>query len=766
MLHVVALVAALLTAWTATAAFSGHELPYYPSYYPQEIRVAFVEADAAAPLLQRGKMQAFIGGDPWAGAPVPADLGRAESLKGYLVLTFHPASAAAQRPEARCALASQLMPALASGHDGYRFHPYPVTPYHMDYLHHADRLAALRARGHDQGDPAQPAAQEVTIGAAGPLAEALLPPAWRATGAVWDATLEEVTLAELLDGERHSLNGWLGPLWLKEGWFHAHRLLAGHLVDASAQQRVEALYRRLTHGRYADQVERLNLERQLVASLLQGCERVVVGYTVRREYYSAEYSAGVENVAYDAQAGLNSHLFVRTVKLKDFPWNGWLTLGMASRPRAAWNPLGGFSDEAGRLLWAAVGDPGFLPAPHHNLWMANRFSPNVAVMPAPPDGLAVPRDALRPEPGTGRLVAVGDGHAAQLRVTYRVLPSAFHDGTPMTPADLLYPYSLAFRWGHAGGPDAAYDPHIDAATAFMRQKLAGVKLVSVEHEPKAFGELKLVQEVPVIDVYLREVSAAFPHVAAIAPPWSPLPWHVLALMEEAVKRRLAAFSAEEAERRRVPWLDLARSPRLKDQLASLVADFEVRGYRPPALQGLTTEAEARRRWGALKSFFLQHGHFLATNGPYVLRQWAEDAVVLQVFRDLSYPLGVGSYDKYAFPPRAFIGESRPHRRGLAIAAQIEKVEKAQRSYHVVREPLTDRSLVGVYRVKPALPFVLLSGEGEVVHAGHGHYAGDGVFLVEPPRQVPPGRYTVLTALYVNDNAIEPDIKQVPFEVAP
>jgi hypothetical protein len=494
---------------------------------------------------------------------------------------------------------------------------------------------------------------------------------------------------------------------------------------------------------------------------------VVIGYTVKRESYSTEYSAGVENLAYDAHAGLNSHIFLRTVKLKDFPWNGWLKLGINAKPLAVWNPLGGFSDDVGRLLWAAVGDPALLPAPHNGLWMANRFSPNVAVAGSTPGGLRIPPDALLPEPTTGRLMEVGAGQTAQVKVTYRGLPSAFHDGTSMTVADLLYPYGLADRWGVSHLPDdVEYDPHIDAATALMRQKLASVKVLNVEQESKAFGELKVVQEVPVVEVYLRDTSAEFPHVAAIAPPWSPLPWHLIVLMEEGVKQGFAAFSTVEAQRRGVPWLDLVRHPRLKDHLASLAADFEIRGHRPEMLLGKVSEEEARQRWGALKSFYLKHGHFLVTNGPYLLEQWAEDAVVLQVFRDLSYPLGVGSYDKYAYPPRAAIANIQVHSDRLEIAAEIEKVEKAQRTYHVVREPLNNQSLVGVYRVKPVVQYVVLSAQGDVLHTGYGHYAGNGTFTIEPGEYVPPGRYTILATMYLNDNYIKPDIKLVPFQVEP
>jgi hypothetical protein len=204
---------------------------------------------------------------------------------------------------------------------------------------------------------------------------------------------------------------------------------------------------------------------------------------------------------------------------------------------------------------------------------------------------------------------------------------------------------------------------------------------------------------------------------------------------------------------------------MKDQLATLAAAFEIQGYRPEALRNLATEAEARRRWGALKSFYLTRGHFLVTNGPYILDKWDENAVVLQVLRDLSYPLGVGSYDKYAFPPKARITRLEARRQRVELAAEMEKLEKAQRNYHVVREPLGNHSMVGVYRVQPLALYAVLSPQGEVLKAGNASYAGDGIFTIELQGKVPPGRYTVLTTLYLNDNYIEPDVRMISYEVA-
>jgi hypothetical protein len=62
------------------------------------------------------------------------------------------------------------------------------------------------------------------------------------------------------------------------------------------------------------------------------------------------------------------------VKLKDFPWNGWLGLGVDVGAGAAWNQIGGMTDPFGRLMGFTVGDPALLPAPYETSWMLNRIA--------------------------------------------------------------------------------------------------------------------------------------------------------------------------------------------------------------------------------------------------------------------------------------------------------------------------------------------------------------------------------------------------------
>ncbi len=361
------------------AARGGHEPPIYPSFYPQEIRIEPLDPAAAARALLDNRIQAYVGGQPAFAGPPPETVGFVETLGSYLVLRLNPEPPGPGSGQSDCDVARAVAGALASGGQGFVFHPYPVNGYHDDYLYHFDLAEAARERlagGTGAG------ADRLRVRAAGGLAERLVRSRWPAPGDGWDATLEEIDAGRLIAAQRRRTIGWRGPPWIKKGWFHAYLLLADSLPDEAAKNRAERLFRGLAGDGLASREERINRERELVALLAGGCRKTVVGYTVKREYFSSEYNHGIENIAYDSHDGFNSEIFLRTVKLKDFPWNGWLALGVASPPTAAWNPVAGFTDEAGRLIWSALGDTGLFPHPYNAGWTMNRIG-NVTATPEP-----------------------------------------------------------------------------------------------------------------------------------------------------------------------------------------------------------------------------------------------------------------------------------------------------------------------------------------------------------------------------------------------
>ncbi len=377
--------------------------------------------------------------------------------------------------------------------------------------------------------------------------------------------------------------------------------------------------------------------------------------------------------------------------------------------------------------------------------------------------LAVPAAALIPEPGTGRLGAVGPGEEARFRLTYRLLGSAFHDGTKMGAADLLYAYMFAWRWS---GPGEAYDPAVAAATAPLRRALVGFRLAGVDAVSKSFrvGDFNVTRELFIVDVYLAVPPEDPEQDAAVAPPWSTVPWHVLVLMEEAVGRGWAAFSQAEAQRNGVEWLDLVRSPAINARLLGLVEEFAATGYRPETLRDLVGADEARGRWTALAAFFKEHGHFLVTNGPYRLKSWSADRAVLEAFRDLSYPLGVGSFDAYAIPRRGYVTGIARDGDQVKLTAAVETLIKFGRSYRLQLQPMQSIALDELKRAAPECRYVIFDADGQAVLAGAVRPDEDRSFTIEIGGKLADGRYTLAAEIVVNADAMNAEIGNFEFAV--
>jgi len=642
-------------------AHAGHEFPFYPSFYPQEITVEALDAQTAAQRLAKGTLHAYAGTVETGLAKTAA----VTSLGGYVI---------ARVDRDACAAAPGLKQALPKG---AVWHPYPVTPFHADYLHHADRAEAARATAEKKQIRAQ---------------------------------IEVVDLSALM--AKASVQP--GPPWLRQGWFHAYLLLAPKVREEETRARIENAARRLMRGDHRSLEERIDLERSLVALLQSGCERVVLGYTVRREHYAVEYSAGVENVGYDAFEGLASAIFPRTVKLRDFPWNGWLNVAAPAAPSGAWNPLGGgFGDAFGRLVWSALSDPAFLPAPHGSGWIENRVSASVEKGERP---FAVPQDALF------------SSKTAGTRIVYRVRNSAFHDGTSMSFADVVHAYAFA-----------------------KPEQLRGVRLLRVETETLAFGEDKLSYEVPVIEVYLDGATGG--DAATVAPPWTTLPWHLLALLEEGARRGYFKLSE----------VDPVRNAAIVQRLGVLARELEERAYVPPALISHVNAEEARSRYRRLREFHAAHGHWLVTNGPYLLSRWDGTKAVLGVFRDPTYPKGLGSFNAYAVPLKAHVTRIERRGDGALVHTEAEWLERLGRDTRVVRgsfaQRLAERLTGAGAPPAPVCHYLLVRRDGGIAAAGAVRAGAEGTCRLQLKT---PG-YRLMVAAVLEESAANAPIRIVPWE---
>jgi len=754
--HLRLLVAAMICL-PASLAQADHEVSYFPSFYPQEIRIEQLDPDAAARAFasKTDPLHVYLGVAPrFAGAPTP-HVKSIKSLKALIVAAVNPQSALSQNREARCRAIATASRALSQQPD-IIVRRYPITPYHADYIYHAD----LASQPDTSGAPAT-AVSTLTLRAPLGGSESLLAQDARVDATAWDVDLFEVSTDALMRLAGAGFNAWPAPPWMKEGWFQAYHLLRPSISDAQYGNRADMIFDRLTHGEFKDLTEQINLERDLLAALGWTCERAVIGYRLRTEFYNDDFSNGIENITVDSQTGFNSPVFVRTVKLKDFLWNGWLRLGIGESPTSAWNPIAGFTDPVGRLIWATAADSAFLPTPHNSRWIANRTEIQAGEDTGARRSVRMPADALLPQPGTGRLVSVGEGRGATATVRYRVVASPYQDETAADLADLLYPYSLAFRWGTHDDKEATFDPDIAAATQLLRERLRGIKLVKVEETSLRVANLAFTRRVHIVDVYLDDLSADQQDSAVIAPPWSAMPWHVLALMEVAVERGIAAFSESEATRRRLPWLDLVRDPEQLEKLRGLIREFIASSYRPAALEKLVDPQTAQARWQLLDKFVAEKGHLLVTNGPYRLKSWSPSSASFDVVRDFTYPIGLGTFDAYAYPPRALITDLAQKDSRIIVNADVEIALKEQRDRRLVRVPLQRDTLRGMLPIRSTSTYIVVDADGRVAISGHAARLPDGRFTLALP-QFPPGRYSVFIAIFPDGNTIEPHIRHLTF----
>jgi hypothetical protein len=138
----IALAAALAIA---TMVRAGHELPVYPSYYPHEIAIETMPPERAARLLLESKIQAYVGPEPRFAGELPTSIRAVESLGSFIIVLLNPALPAPTYAASTCGAVETIVRDMA-GKPGFVFHPYPVTPFHGDYLHYADLAEATKTR--------------------------------------------------------------------------------------------------------------------------------------------------------------------------------------------------------------------------------------------------------------------------------------------------------------------------------------------------------------------------------------------------------------------------------------------------------------------------------------------------------------------------------------------------------------------------------------------------------------------------------------------
>lgn len=416
--------------------------------------------------------------------------------------------------------------------------------------------------------------------------------------------------------------------------------------------------------------------------------------------YNDDFDQGIENMVRSPLTGPLTDVFYRTVKLRLFPWNGWLLVGLNTDKQTYYNPILGFDDAWGKHLWMAMSDSAVVFQPYNTSVEPNRV---VWVSVETSKGIKVPQDALVIDLSSGRFIEAGEGKQSRAKIVYRVLFSNFHHDEYMSIADILYSYYFLMEWiSKTSDSDKKYDPELASIIGDRIKNLVGLKILKVEKKdiviPGSFNGTRLT---PWIEVYLNYSSYEIDSLVSYIPPWTTVPWELLVLMEEVAIEGKVAFSRTKASTDNIPLLDLVKGKSVI-VLEKKLEELRMKNYIPKPLRGIVSEEEARKRWDALKKWYDEYGHFLVTNGPYMLTKSTNDMDILTVIRLPTYPLGVGSYDHLSIPrhsliKKVYVNNNEVSQRELillennvnvniSLVVEVEEVRRFARNFTKIWRP--------------------------------------------------------------------------------
>jgi hypothetical protein len=85
-----------------------------------------------------------------------------------------------------------------------------------------------------------------------------------------------------------------------------------------------------------------------------------------------------------------------------------------------------------------------------------------------------------------------------------------------------------------------------------------------------------------------------------------------------------------------------------------------------------------------------------------------------------------------------------------------------RDYKLRKEPLLRTTMRGTTGLLVVSRYVLIGPDGAVLKVDKMQWADDGRFIVALPEGLPPGRYTVLLAIFLDGNTVDPSVARVEF----
>lgn len=436
---------------------------------------------------------------------------------------------------------------------------------------------------------------------------------------------------------------------------------------------IDKLGQRIQFLNFTSQEERNSLIRNVTDLGVHEAVRIFIAQLVD-PYVASSKLTGLVN---DFGAGISSKFSLINVKTQD-PSN-IMDIGVKQIYQGAWNGVGGCADAYCRDISSALSDPGTFRDPYTGEVIPMRTPWINITTKGPLEKLAVPDDSMNWDPVSQQWRGPGKNNTAFTVVKYDTLYSNWHNGVPMSSADLLYPQYFVFEWGmDTDDPtDLTKDPEYMAGVQPGLPLIKGIRFL----------------DNGMVESYVDQWHFDDKELAGTAGVWAGEPWEITAASERLVTSGKAAFSRGEATSKNVPWLSLivpSHAAMIRNELAAMKAE----GFVPAPLRDFVTPEEAGKRYDASIKWIDTHRHAVVGNGPFYLDSYNPEGrvIILKAFRDSSYPFEKGHWSKYETPkiasidrldaPRNIIAGQNPLRAEVTVSIEGEPANNVSVFYFV------------------------------------------------------------------------------------
>ncbi|MBK1734373.1 ABC transporter substrate-binding protein [Halorhodospira abdelmalekii] len=350
-----------------------------------------------------------------------------------------------------------------------------------------------------------------------------------------------------------------------------------------------------------------------------------------------------------------SALWPYTVRFRD-QIGGRVIVATPSMLTEPWNLLAGSNWIYDTMIQRGLRDSAVLPDPFTGLYHPQRIeraevtvetdSPVQRTLPWVElefqDRIEVPEDAwIAWDPEAGEIETVGERYPEGLRARARTvlhyeegyLERQWHDGSPISLADMILPWLLTFERADEESPlfDASHRPSFEV----YREHFRGWRIRGTDPL--------------VVEVYGDQIFPDAEFLAAQRAP-SLMPWHVLQLGMEAESRGELAFSSTKADQQGVEWMNLVSGPSLEILHGYLRSAAAVDRFPfPETLAPFMREGEVAERHAALLAWFAEHRHFWVGDGPFYLASVRPVEGTLILRRNPNFPDAADKWLRFTEP---------------------------------------------------------------------------------------------------------------------